>query len=30
MGLLEIIVVLVVLALIAYGLWWLVTRFSRG
>ena len=30
MNLLEIYVVLVILALIAYRLWWLVTRFSRG
>jgi len=30
MGMVEIFVVLVVLALIIYGLWWPATRFSRG
>jgi hypothetical protein len=30
MGMVEIFVVLVVLVLIAYGLWRLVSRFARG
>jgi type II secretory pathway pseudopilin PulG len=30
MSMVEVVVVLVVLALIAYGLWWVVSRFSRG